>query len=60
MLVDATKYPSPALWQGLMLIGLAIWAPWLFSIGYTESVKPPFIFIGVWFVFASWLTWYVA
>ncbi len=31
MLVDASRFPAPAMWKGLMLILVAVWAIWLVS-----------------------------
>ena len=31
MLVDATRFPAPALWQGLMLIVISCWGIWVFT-----------------------------
>ncbi len=31
MLVDAHRFPAPALWQGLMLLVVVVWAIWVYS-----------------------------
>lgn len=31
MLVNATQFPGPALWQGLMFLCLCWYLPWAFS-----------------------------
>lgn len=31
MWVDAHRFPAPAMWQGLMVIGLCVWALVLFG-----------------------------
>jgi multisubunit Na+/H+ antiporter MnhB subunit len=39
MLVNASQHPGPALWQGIMLIVVAIWCVYLFT-GDEEKKKP--------------------
>lgn len=38
MFVDATQHLAPALWQGLMLIGMSIWMPWNLSESYRKPI----------------------
>lgn len=49
MLVDATKYPGPALWQGIMLILLCVITPVLFYVSeeYPEYAKIAFIIFSI-------------
>ncbi len=37
MLVDASQFPGPALWQGLMLIVVSVWMFWVFRKIRTEK-----------------------
>lgn len=52
MLVDANQYQAPAMFQGLMLIGGAIWAAWLFGGGERKSDAPCHVFLALWTVFS--------
>lgn len=53
MMVDEEQFPAPAMWQGLMLIGVVIWGVWLFSINPDENTTPCHVFLALWTVAAS-------
>lgn len=53
MMVDATQAPHAAMWQGLMLIGVAIWALWLFSGSNQDQELHCHWFLAAWTVAVS-------